>query len=192
MSQDERVAEPMSHTIDGDSSSTSNNQAPHTPPRGRASSRYPVSLAKGDPGRVPLHRRGTSKTYERLEDLLREAGYKETRVFTPEMERAEAQAEERRKQRAIWRAREASLREGVGAVVDFFAGWIPGTSRAEDAPAVDTSIEEPNSGVSPANPLSGPFRHLLFHAKAVCIIRRSPGNLNSLPLPHPPPSFLDA
>ncbi|KZP07226.1 hypothetical protein FIBSPDRAFT_875820, partial [Athelia psychrophila] len=42
--------------------------------------------------RAPLHRRGTSKTYERMEDLLREAGYKETQVFTPETERAEAEA----------------------------------------------------------------------------------------------------
>lgn len=34
-------------------------------------------------GHVPLHRRGTSRKYERMEDLLREAGYKETRIFTP-------------------------------------------------------------------------------------------------------------
>lgn len=66
---------------------------PSTPQqRGRPSSRYPTSLG---PGHVPLHRRGTSKTYECLEDLLREAGYKETRVFTPETERAEIEAEER-------------------------------------------------------------------------------------------------
>lgn len=33
------------------------------------------------------HRRGTSKQYESLEDLLTAAGYKETRIFTPESER---------------------------------------------------------------------------------------------------------
>ncbi|THH03553.1 hypothetical protein EW145_g6175 [Phellinidium pouzarii] len=56
---------------------------------------YPAHLSKGDESRVPLHRRGKSKTYERLEDLLREAGFKETRIFTPEAERIEAEAEER-------------------------------------------------------------------------------------------------
>ncbi|KAJ7217491.1 hypothetical protein B0H12DRAFT_975148, partial [Mycena haematopus] len=55
---------------------------PPSQPRGRVRKLYPEGV-----GRVPLHRRGTSKTYERLEDLLREAGYKETRIFTPETER---------------------------------------------------------------------------------------------------------
>ena len=58
---------------------------PSTPQRGRGL--YPSDLAKGGQGRVPLHKRGNSRTYERLEDLLREAGYKETRIFTPEAER---------------------------------------------------------------------------------------------------------
>lgn len=69
----------------------------HTPSRGRSA--YPAHLARAGEGpRVPLHRRGTSQTLECFEDLLREAGYKETRVFTPESERAEAAAETRRKQ----------------------------------------------------------------------------------------------
>ncbi|KAI0037141.1 hypothetical protein K488DRAFT_81366 [Vararia minispora EC-137] len=77
------------------SSSTSEQPAPsspRTPPqihitqpmqsRGR---KYPTALGRGgDSTRVPLHRRGKSRTYERLEDLLREAGYKETRVVTPQ------------------------------------------------------------------------------------------------------------
>ncbi|KAF7969968.1 hypothetical protein HWV62_25446 [Athelia sp. TMB] len=87
---------------------------PSTPQRGRLDPRYPSSLG---PGRVPLHRRGTSKTYERMEDLLREAGYKETRVFTPETERAEAEAEERRE-------RNARLKSGVDAVVGFITGLV--------------------------------------------------------------------
>ncbi|KZP28075.1 hypothetical protein FIBSPDRAFT_885963 [Athelia psychrophila] len=89
---------------------------PSTPQRGRLDPRFPSTLG---PGRVPLHRRGTSKTYERMEDLLREAGYKETRVFTPETERAEAEAEER-KERTLRRA--ASVRSGVDAVVGFISG----------------------------------------------------------------------
>lgn len=57
---------------------------PVTPPRraSRSRSRY-TDLGR----RVPLHRRGKSRTYECLEDLLQEAGYKETRIFTPETDR---------------------------------------------------------------------------------------------------------
>src|SRR5882762_287184 len=93
---------------------------PHTPERGR--NLYPQALGRG-PGRVPLHRRGTSRTYERLEDLLKEAGYKETRIFTPEAERLEAEAEER-KERAAGRKHASSMRGGVNAVVGFLAGLI--------------------------------------------------------------------
>lgn len=60
---------------------------PSTPVRGRTASRYPANLSQGEPGRVPLHRRGTSNTYEAMEDLLRDHGYKETRVITPEANR---------------------------------------------------------------------------------------------------------
>ena len=106
---------------------------PSTPPRGRKNTRYPSSLSVGDPDRVPLHRRGTSKTYERLEDLLREAGYKETRVFTPETERAEARAEERKKHEAYQEGNGVGLgRSGVGAVMNFLAGWMPGANKQEE------------------------------------------------------------
>ncbi|KAJ7721964.1 hypothetical protein DFH07DRAFT_295153 [Mycena maculata] len=73
------------------SNSAGSSVEPTTPPSrplGRGRNLYPESI-----GRVPLHRRGTSKTYERLEDLLREAGYKETRIFTPETERSVPQDE---------------------------------------------------------------------------------------------------
>jgi hypothetical protein len=100
------------------STSMSSTPQPFTPPRGRTSSRYPDTL-----GRVPLHRRGTSQTYERLEDLLREAGYKETRIFTPEGEHAESEAADNASMA------KTSMR-GVGAVVGFLAGLMPNvTSR---------------------------------------------------------------
>ncbi|EMD31888.1 hypothetical protein CERSUDRAFT_127065 [Gelatoporia subvermispora B] len=115
----------MSESQAGNSTSTPQaSTSSNLPPRGRSSSRYPSTLAKGEPGRIPLHRRGTSKTYERLEDLLREAGYKETRIFTPETEHAEA--EEERKN-----ARVSSVKEGVDAVVGFIAGLMPGSSKNE-------------------------------------------------------------
>lgn len=98
---------------------------PCTPPRGR--SRYPSSLAH-DGLRVPLHRRGTSKTYERLEDLLKEAGYKETRVFTPETERHR----ELEQDHGDGRQTDGKLRNGVETVVGFLAGLVLG--QADEQP----------------------------------------------------------
>ncbi|KAJ6508546.1 hypothetical protein C8R45DRAFT_1168767 [Mycena sanguinolenta] len=80
-----RINSPSPSLSPSNSNSAGSNTEPTTPPsvpHGRVRKLYPEGV-----GRVPLHRRGTSKTYERLEDLLREAGYKETRIFTPETER---------------------------------------------------------------------------------------------------------
>ncbi|KAI0826528.1 hypothetical protein BC628DRAFT_237908 [Trametes gibbosa] len=88
---------------------------PSTPVRGRTVSRYPSNLSKAEPGRVPLHRRGTSNTYEAMEDLLRDHGYKETRVVTPEAARLQAMTDEEKTQRPSWR------------IKDLFTGWITGT-----------------------------------------------------------------
>ncbi|KAI5120608.1 hypothetical protein M0805_008084 [Coniferiporia weirii] len=100
---------------------------PNTPQRGR--SVYPAHLAKGDENRVPLHRRGKSKTYERLEDLLREAGFKETRVFTPEaerIERIETEAEERKKggKNAVANGdRKGARATGLAGLLAGFVSW---------------------------------------------------------------------
>ncbi|KAJ7105128.1 hypothetical protein C8R43DRAFT_225942 [Mycena crocata] len=86
-----RITSPSPSLSPSNSNSAGSSTEPATPPtrpRGRTRNLYPESI-----GRVPLHRRGTSKTYERLEDLLREAGYKETRIFTPETERTAPQDE---------------------------------------------------------------------------------------------------
>ena len=101
------------------SNSSSSPPEPTTPPRtSHSRTRYP------DLGRVPLHRRGNSKTYECLEDLLKEAGYKETRVFTPETERSKSGDDhgddgENQENRL-------SVRDGMEAVVGFFTGLLPG------------------------------------------------------------------
>ncbi|KAF8660758.1 hypothetical protein AX16_001552 [Volvariella volvacea WC 439] len=112
-----------SHSSPTLTQSTSNSNSsgsppqPTTPPRpSRSRNRYPPDL-----GRVPLHRRGTSKTYERLEDLLREAGYKETRVFTPEGERGDGENKEKKEGKG-------SARGGMGAVVGFLAGLMHSSS----------------------------------------------------------------
>lgn len=101
-------------------------QTPHTPPRGR--SRYPSSLAPDGP-RVPLHRRGTSNTYERLEDLLKEAGYKETRIFTPETDRNR----EHERVRGEGRQSDGKLKNGVDTMFGYLAGLVLG--QVDDQPA---------------------------------------------------------
>lgn len=125
-------------TSQDDSELSSHASPPSTPPRGRT--RYPDTLA-----RVPLHRRGTSKTYERLEDLLREAGYKETRVFTPECERHTDHATDKHT---------SSVRGGVGTVVGFLAGLVSRNSSLARQP-----ISTKDSHSPPPSPLA--------HVKAV-------------------------
>lgn len=128
--------------LQSSSSSTANPQLfPHTPPRGR--SRYPASLAQGP--RVPLHRRGTSKTYERLEDLLQEAGYKETRIFTPETERL-CEYERGQGERRQMNGR---VRSGMDTVVGFLAGLVMGQA---DKQHVDNTQTEQMVRPSPLDP----------------------------------------
>ena len=122
---------------------------PFTPERGRSTNRYPDSLA-----RVPLHRRGTSKTYERLEDLLREAGYKETRVFTPETDRDTRTTAEKDGGAG------STMRGSVGAVVDFIAGLV---TRSSSLPREAESLED--SSTQPTlhawSPPPSPLAHAL-------------------------------
>jgi hypothetical protein len=137
---------PVSPTLtQSASNSSSSPPEPSTPRRGsHARRRYPEDL-----GRVPLHRRGTSNTYERLEDLLKEAGYKETRIFTPETERSEANG-----------GRDGNAKErkpsGMDAVVGFFAGFIPGTTTNKASEQAAATSTEPYS--PPHSPLA--HRHL--------------------------------
>ena len=95
------------------SNSSSSPPQPTTPPPRQPRPRYP------DLGRVPLHRRGTSKTYEHLEDLLREAGYKETRIFTPDSDSRVRDNDQD--------SDPSSKKQGVGAaVVGFLTGLVTG------------------------------------------------------------------
>lgn len=116
--------------------STGVSSTPVTLPRGRSMTRYPESLA-----RVPLHRRGTSRTYERLEDLLREAGYKETRIFTPEAERTVESSGEKHEGRAS-----SSVRGGVRAVFGFLSGFV---SRNSSPVRGETTSADTTAACSP-------------------------------------------
>src|ERR1700722_229004 len=143
-----------------------------TPPRGRLSARYPATL-----GRVPLHRRGTSKTYERLEDLLREAGYKETRVFTPEGERAEAAAVEKAANDEAGgksKRKRTSVRGSVGAVVEFLAAFMPGVASRNSSlqrTSASSATDHTQSYVCPAqeergySPPPSPLTHTNQHQR---------------------------
>ncbi|KAI0711269.1 hypothetical protein C8Q76DRAFT_735789 [Earliella scabrosa] len=141
-------------------------EPPSTPVRGRTTSRYPAALSKGEPGRVPLHRRGTSRTLECMEDLLRENGYKETRVFTPEAERIEAMAEGRRQ--STWRIRE------------LLSGWLPGAGGSEPA-SDDESTPVPNRVRRPTTPTHVPIAHHSTPSSPLSHKRR----LDHHPAPHP-------
>ncbi|GLB39239.1 hypothetical protein LshimejAT787_0604010 [Lyophyllum shimeji] len=115
---------------------------PTTPRSGRSRTRYP------ELGRVPLHRRGTSKTYERLEDLLREAGYKETRVFTPEEKRNETQRDD------LSSGQRAGVRESVGALMGYLAGFMPNAAANRSTASLGASPEEGQAYSPPASPLA--------------------------------------
>ena len=129
----------LSSTTSEPSSSSStilrSRSPPRTPERGR--NRY-AQLSK-DPNRVPLHRRGTSRTYERLEDLLREAGYKETRVLTPETERREAEAEERR-ERAL---------QGKTGIVGFLTGLVQSVGSGKPDVGTQNSVIDDTESIQP-------------------------------------------
>lgn len=120
----------------GVSDASNSPRTPQTPqPYGRMRPRYPQEL-----GRVPLHRRGTSRTYERLEDLLKEAGYKETRIFTPETERT-GKCEDDDDDETVVEDKRTSM---VKDVVGFLAGLIPGVGTG--AQSVEGKILDRSTG----------------------------------------------
>ncbi|KAJ4468768.1 hypothetical protein J3R30DRAFT_3245684, partial [Lentinula aciculospora] len=106
----------------------------------RPMTRYPSDLARAGDGRTPLHRRGTSQKYEPFEDLLREAGYKETRIFTPETERIAS--------RTDGRDGSSGGKGTVAGVVEFLSGFIPGSrtsSLRENSKATKDHYSPPTS-----------------------------------------------
>jgi hypothetical protein len=126
------------------SASTQSQSTPPSPTRGRMSLRYPSTLSR-DTGRVPLHKRGRSRTYETMEDLLTEAGYKETRIFTPEMERTPGGG-----------GKDGRPASRVGAVVEYLAGFVSGINRGEEQLSQeDSKAGEAQAWSMPSSPLVG-------------------------------------
>ncbi|EKM76451.1 hypothetical protein AGABI1DRAFT_108776 [Agaricus bisporus var. burnettii JB137-S8] len=131
--------------------STSNSSGsppqPSTPPRRQ-------NKRQIDQGRIPLHRRGTSRTYENLEDLLREAGYKETRIYTPESDRIEPHARDEEGDKPAGKV------QGVrAAVVGFLTALVTGAGNDTAAsPSGQQSDEQQRPRFSrtqsPSSPLT--------------------------------------
>jgi len=81
-----------------------------------------------------------------MEDLLREAGYKETRVFTPEAERFPADGDKRK---GDAEGPALSVKESVGAVVGFLAGLVPGQSKQNMGTPLSTDLVPNDQEVRP-------------------------------------------
>jgi hypothetical protein len=102
--------------------------------------RYDSTLSNGQP-----YRRGSSKEFETFDELLRAAGYKETRVISPEVERQEVleqEAEERNQRQRSFVENYGPL---TGRVAHFLSTYIVPVAKA------NTSVLEPTS---PAHHLS--------------------------------------
>ena len=103
-----------------------------------------------------------------MEDLLREAGYKETRIFTPETERFPADGDKRKGD-----VEGASVRESVGAVVGFLAGLVPGHSRQNvGTPPTDPAADDHGDYPGRPHPPS-PLAHKIEQSSTAASSQRS-------------------
>lgn len=94
-----------------------------------------------------------------MEDLLREAGYKETRVFTPEAERFPADGDKRK---GNAEGGGLSVKESVDAVVGFLAGLVPGQSKQNLGTPPPTDPVANDQGVYPGRPHPpSPLAHMV-------------------------------
>lgn len=84
-----------------------------------------------------------------MEDLLREAGYKETRVFTPEAEGFPADGDKRK---GDAEGGGLSVKESVGAVVGFLTGLVPGQSKQNVGTSPSTDLVADDQEIHPGRP----------------------------------------
>ncbi|KAI3615390.1 hypothetical protein WG66_003519 [Moniliophthora roreri] len=114
---------------------------PHTPtPR-----RYPSTLTLGHPQQ-------THHKYEGFEELLRQAGYKETRVFTPPREPEHGRLSPKPKQ--LDRGDAANSKSRLGGVVGFLAGLIPKSTTPTPDPTTSASATPTTMPHAPPSPAS--------------------------------------
>lgn len=105
-------------------------QPPAISDRPRTPAKY-NSLARR---RAPTSSNGVNRqnhTYERLEDLLREAGYKETRIFTPESKHKSKVPKLESACNPEAANTHPRRNSAVDTVVGFFTGFIPASTSGE-------------------------------------------------------------
>ncbi len=101
-----------------------NDSDPSTPRK-----QYPATLSRVvATGAIPNRRHGPSKQYESLEDLLTAAGYKETRIFTPETDRVRDVIAEGPVDANIESESPTSSTKIGNIVANFLSSWVPGAS----------------------------------------------------------------
>ena len=81
--------------------------------------RYDSTLSNGQP-----YHRGSSNEFETFDELLRAAGYKETRVLSPEMERQEILEQETQERRQRQRSFVENYGPLTGRVAHFLSTYI--------------------------------------------------------------------
>jgi len=86
-----------------------------------------------------------------MEDLLKEAGYKETRIFTPETDRKDAKGDHGSDDTRL-----SVVKDGMGAVVGFLAGLMPSASSSKAS--LETYTQDYDSPLTQR--YSGPRRSL--------------------------------
>lgn len=122
-----------------------------------------------------------------MEDLLREAGYKETRVFTPEAERFPADGDKRK---GNAEGGGLSVKESVDAVVGFLAGLVPGQTKQNAGTPLSTDLVAHDQGVYSGRPHPpSPLAHRVRQSTSKASGLRS--KKFTITPPNQPPTFSD-
>ena len=134
---------------------------PQQPPAISDRPRTPAKYNSLGRRRVPTSSNGVNgqnHTYERLEDLLREAGYKETRIFTPESKSKSKVAKLEHPSGPEAANTHPRRNSAVETVVGFFTGFIPASATGEGRPNVENQhhsvYESPPSFTGRSEPTS--------------------------------------
>jgi len=125
-----------SHHLNSASSASESPPGPQTPPAAHRIFQHDLGNGRGT-----LNRPGTDN-FESLEELLRAAGYKETRIYSPEADREE---------RGPFSGFDVgAVKDGVGALVGFLSGIVGGAPRPAEAVGPRPRMRAPSPPPSPS------------------------------------------
>ncbi|KAL0069602.1 hypothetical protein AAF712_003260 [Marasmius tenuissimus] len=133
---------------------------PRTPRTSQASrsSKYPTELSAHSPHPHNPHQH----RYEGFEELLREAGYKEIRIFTPERERVSSKTESagKNENKRAGRGGERADTTKLRSVVGFLAGFLASGHSEQGSNSGDnfnsSNVAQPPSTTTPLSPSLAP------------------------------------